>query len=354
MNKKNKLAYAMIEAAVDKGIRDIQEDPKRGIRNLVDLGQHFATARFQKDFCEITQQMLKNENSPYFELLNNTIKNVDHKILKRFGINLGYNNWTYGGEKIRKLKKEYGYSIPWTIAFDLRNKTPDALTSEEISSILLSSESLGIYSGIFFVGEDKLFIENLVEILSSHKDSAYFVFTQPEAITDELADSVFQAKNIVISLNMDITGENTACKNAALELLNKKCLYGIHSMYDESNIEYLMSDNYTNQIYELGCTFAFIVKQGFKELQSEENLSRFLKKARSADGYPFLLFDFYSDLADVNRKISAADCFICIKADGKIAVDNMDKVNKDLNIRDNSLQSVFMQTMPKTQNSHSL
>ena len=38
MDKSGKMTCAMIEAAVDKGLRDIEENPRRGIRNLVDLG----------------------------------------------------------------------------------------------------------------------------------------------------------------------------------------------------------------------------------------------------------------------------------------------------------------------------
>ena len=45
MERTRRMTYAMIEAAVSKGIRDIQDNLRRGIRNLVDLGSYFAADR---------------------------------------------------------------------------------------------------------------------------------------------------------------------------------------------------------------------------------------------------------------------------------------------------------------------
>ncbi len=47
------LTYAIITSAVENGIRYIQDNPKRGVRNLLDLGEYFAKGRFQKDFFEL-------------------------------------------------------------------------------------------------------------------------------------------------------------------------------------------------------------------------------------------------------------------------------------------------------------
>ena len=48
-----RITVKMIEIAINKGIRDIEENPKRGIRNLVDLASHFASSPFQKDIRKI-------------------------------------------------------------------------------------------------------------------------------------------------------------------------------------------------------------------------------------------------------------------------------------------------------------
>ena len=52
MDKSAKMTYAMIEVAIDKGIRDIQDNTHRGIRNLIDLGSHCLLVRFFRIFSE--------------------------------------------------------------------------------------------------------------------------------------------------------------------------------------------------------------------------------------------------------------------------------------------------------------
>ncbi|HAE92634.1 MAG TPA: hypothetical protein DCG60_08345, partial [Tissierella sp.] len=123
----DKLTKVMLEIAIERAFKEIELKSKRGIRNLVDLGAHFAKGRFQKDFYNIAQIMLENENSPYYKLVFNIVQNVDHNILKTFGINLGLNSWTYGAKKIRQYEEKKGYNVPWTIIFDFTNPKNDIL-----------------------------------------------------------------------------------------------------------------------------------------------------------------------------------------------------------------------------------
>ena len=55
-----------IEAVVRKAIRDVQDDPRRGLRNLIDMGESFAKGRFQKPFLQRIQTMLEKEDSAYY------------------------------------------------------------------------------------------------------------------------------------------------------------------------------------------------------------------------------------------------------------------------------------------------
>ena len=97
----DELIYAIIRTAVDKGMHYIEKNPKRGVRNLVDLGEYFATGCFQKDFFLIAHEILDNEDTSYYKLIENIVKNTNHKKLMNFGINLCYNSWTYGADVLR-------------------------------------------------------------------------------------------------------------------------------------------------------------------------------------------------------------------------------------------------------------
>ena len=46
--KQEVLARTIIETMLNKALRDIERDPDRSIRNLIDLGINFAKGRFQQ------------------------------------------------------------------------------------------------------------------------------------------------------------------------------------------------------------------------------------------------------------------------------------------------------------------
>lgn len=73
----------MIEAAVDRGIREMQEDPKRSVRKLADLGRQFSRGRFQKNFFDLSQTLLQDDNSPYYTILSRLTRETNHETLKK-------------------------------------------------------------------------------------------------------------------------------------------------------------------------------------------------------------------------------------------------------------------------------
>ncbi len=54
---------SMAEAIVRRSLYGIQTDPKRTIRNLVDLGRETASGPLQQKFLGIAQQMLRQKDS---------------------------------------------------------------------------------------------------------------------------------------------------------------------------------------------------------------------------------------------------------------------------------------------------
>lgn len=340
MEKRNKITYAMIETAIDKGIRDIKENSNRGIRNLVDLGTHFSTGPFQKEFFIMAKQMLNNDNSPYYELVNQIFQNTDPWVLKHFGINLGYNSWIYGAEKIKQFKKNNGHNAPWTLIFDFIHSTKDILSSKEIEDILISGELMGIYCGMFFVNINKEQLNSLLNMLKLHKNSSYFIFLKPDTITDRVAKILINAGNIVPMLAMDLHNY-IICRNAADILINNKCLYGIYNMCSDFNFEYLISDKYLREVEVLHCAFAFYIKNGLNETENKKRFSKFIQTSKSAIKYPFFIFDFYEDYASISRMISTEEGFMAIKSNGSIESSLVDTIDKDINLRKQSLSSIL-------------
>jgi len=337
----------MIRVAIDKGLRDMEVNAGRGIRNLLDLGTYFSKGQDQKNFFAQAQKIMNNKNSRYYTLIRRLIHNVDHKIIKTFGINLGYNSLIYGAGIIKEREKEYGFNIPWPIIFDLRSLN-DVISISDIAETLSCGESLGIYCGMFFIDNDKDYLQELIKTLATYKESAYFLFVPPKILTDEIAIEAVEAGNIAIIFQLPAPAESFEdLETAANTLLKHKCLFGIYSLYDANNLAYITSNGYVKLIEDLNSTFAFLIKKS--TLKNEKRFLSSLTDTRSAEGFPFLFIDFYNDLASINELISGQNPFLTIKANGSIDFKLIDTPAEDLNIKRHSLPTILERLLPRTQ-----
>ena len=139
------LTRKIIESTVTRGISDIQSDSKRAVRRLADLGKHFSKTKVHNGVFSIMQDILKNEDSPYYEAVSQIVDTVEISILKKFGLNFGYNSLTFGASKINKLVEECEYRIPWIIDFFWNPTLDSGLNLTHIDTIIKQGKELGIY-----------------------------------------------------------------------------------------------------------------------------------------------------------------------------------------------------------------
>ena len=209
---------------------------------------------------------------------------------------------------------------------------------------------MGVYCGMFFAGRNKSELESLVRMLAAHKDGGYFIFLNPELITDDIAKATLDARNIAIVLAVDPAGDAAQCGNAVEILQKNRCMYGTFCLYNDDNVKYITSGKYLRQIEALRCTFVFFVRQSLNVEQNVEYFSRFMQSSRNVCRYQFFIADFYEDIANVDKIISVEDCFLAIKGNGSITASKSRLLGGDLpNIRSHSLQSILRKIMPRTQ-----
>jgi hypothetical protein len=189
--EKDKMMRIVISDAVRKGIRNIKTDPHRSIRNLVDLGNHFSTGRFQQTFFENTQQLLMDPQSPYYDLIYRTVSNVDDDTLTRIGVNVGYMSWTFGAAKIRRIAQSDGYVVPWTLLIDMKGACSAPL---DIERMIKEGQHQGIYTYMFFLSDDIDETAALLKIFARYPESAFIVFSDFDAVSDFLAHDTFTLK----------------------------------------------------------------------------------------------------------------------------------------------------------------
>ena len=345
MDKRGRITYKIIEAAVNRSIHYIEEDGNRGVRNIVDLGAHFAKGQFQKDFFSFAQEILNNDNSAYYTFVRNLVSNVDGSILKKFGINLGYNCWTYGAKEIRKNEKMYGYNIPWTIIFDFCDPAP-SMTQDAVSRLLFSGEMLGIFSANFFVGHNVSVLKWLIAALHAHQDGAYSIFVDPSIINCDIIDSANDAGNVLIVLSMDAARNMPDTMHVSKMLFDRKSLFGIYSTYDNSNIEWVMSRVFAEQALKTQCAVAYLIEKKPLYAEEKQHFLQYIRKIKNEDISTFFLIDFYRDMTYINNTISADDCFLSIDGSGQVTTSHKNTYPK-LNAKYHSLSEILNIATPQ-------
>ena len=170
----NPITRAIIDSTVDRSLREIAEDPKRSVRKLADLGRLFSKGRFTTEVYALVQDLLHNDDSPYYEAIEKILRNSDNQKLKTFGINLGYNGLNIGGKIARNKEKELSYRTPWMISMRINPSIPNSMSVSEIDNMIRQAKPLGIYCFSIRLEGSLMPLTNLAEIMTLHPDCAFF------------------------------------------------------------------------------------------------------------------------------------------------------------------------------------
>lgn len=328
----------MIDRAVRRGIADIKRDPERSIRNLVELGEHFASGRFQKSFFQLTQNFFTSERSPYYTLIENTVNQVDSDALATMGINVGYMSWTYGARIIRRHEQESGYNIPWAIYIDYNFETDAAV---DLSKIVAESALLGIYTFLVFVGEDTAEVQPILAAAQAYPDRAFLVYCDSDSHAAVLAESCATLKNMLLSLDCsakDLSGN--------IQLLRAgKRLVSLHCHYDENNVEDILSGRLIENLLPLESALLFFIPQNNVSDSTRDKVWQYVVRCRLEQTYPIALLELYSDVNYADQVISVESCMAAIRADGTVFTPS--GAAQTCNAKQDSLDSILRRTMPR-------
>lgn len=297
-SKSDAMARTLISAAVDKGLNDIARDPKRSIRQLVDLGTFFAKGRFQRYFFDIFGEILHNDNSPYYDLVAGMVADVDRKLLKTFGMNLIYNGWTVGAKTVRKVEAETGCNVPWTLLLALEDTSDKTLA--DVQAVIDASHAAGIFSYMFFFARD-CDPTALSGILQHNRTCAFLLFLEPAAVSPELCALVLEAKNAFLLVNMRAPGFT---EKAAM-LREAHCLFGASYPYHAADTETIHSGTLAAQATAVKAPFLFFVAQPDCPMPVQKDICAYTMQTRQAPTDPILYIDLYSDLTYIGDVISS-------------------------------------------------
>ena len=301
------LTRTITESVVDRCIREIEEDPKRSVRRLVDLGRQLAKGRFQRQYLDLTQKMLEDEESPYYTLVRNVVRKADHDAIRTFGINLGLGSWTNGARTIRALEAEGQRYIPWGLTLHL-----DGSAEGGVPPLYREVIDQGKADGIF-----TYFLRADAAACGLRESAcAFLLFAPPEAFTPEITAAVAGCHNLSASVDTEKPG----WEQAARRLEAARCFYGVYRTYEDGEAARdITTGNWLKRVTRACCpALAFCFSGSGCPEPVSRRVEGYIRRARTEQYYSVFLMDFFSDYLYVDEIISGKRCFLGLRPDGTL------------------------------------
>ena len=329
-----KTSRIIIKTFVKTALKDADESPERCTRNLVDMALHFSKGRFQQEFFEMARAMLNNENSPYYPLIEDTLRHMDKEKLIEFGMNLGYNGCTQGAHIVRKIKRTENINVPWLLFLNIDSSCEDLLSRYQ--AVFDQGKELGIY--VYFLYTDKE-PEKLLPLIKHNPDCAMILLCHSASVTEDFAVAAESLDNMLIGVDYD-DSTDAAC----LVLRDHRLLYSVYRRYREKESEEILSGSYARFAEELHCPFVAVVAGPDCSTSVRENVYKAIVGARVAQKYRTIPLDLLYDTERVGNIISPPSSVIGFKPDGTIY--NLDTKGNPVshNIFQESLRNILKES----------
>ena len=301
MNKQD-FTRTLIELAVDQGMKGMKENPHRSIRRMADLGRQFSKGRFQEQIFTLFQKLLTNENSPYYDIMANLFDNVDEAALKRFGINIGYNAWTWGACQIRKKEQETGTEFPWLLKLVWSPSSQHGLSLAEINALVTGNRKNGVYA--YWIPTHGSLAGN-TEIFSVFRNfpDCIFILDLTESdcrLTAAQLAAIKECPNTALLLPSAKDG----CLELSGALKAQKSLYAVSLAYSDRDIENILTGKWVYDLLPFGSKILCMTARPDCSGESRKKAGDFALAARLNEKYPAILIDWFADIDRVQKIIS--------------------------------------------------
>lgn len=332
----NSMDRILTEAMVRKALKDMKDSPARGARNLVDLGLLFARGPFQRYFLKSLQEIMKNEDSPYYRLVEDTVSHVDQDRLLTFSMNLGYNSCTYGAKTIRQIEKEQHFDIPW--AMFLEAGEADSLP-DTYDPVICQGNALGIYTWFLFSRQQTA---ALLSLAAEHRDNAFALFCDAEEITEDLMERAAGINNIMFVVRYGADADD-ACRI----LREHRMLYALCLIYTSADVPKILSGEYLDCAQALHPVFAAAIAMPDCSEDERKAVFTYLCGARESQCFQVVPWDCVYDSCSIDSVISEDPCSAGFNAAGHLITMYQQRLQDECNLFLHSLREILRFTFPK-------
>ena len=311
---KKDIKRAIIDMTVERGLREINEDPRRSIRKLADYGKQFGKGRFMQEIHAHYQDLLRNDESPYYSAIELVLKHTEMRALKDFGINLGYNSLTKGGKIIRKAIEKKGYFTPWNIRFSLDAESEKSFSPLELIPVIAQCRKAGIYTFVIQLEHDLTYVESLISLFRMYDDCAFMFILPDREITEEIAEELVKATNVLTFV--DASGDFNYSNS--LMLKKYRMWYGTYDTYNEDTFRELSVEEKIRDYIDFESAFVLLVADDGTSSECILQTTAEVKKTRLEPKYPLFTFDVYGDSMKISDLVSGRQNFMYVRSSGII------------------------------------
>ena len=341
------VSTTMKKFGLEQAFKYLYKDPEKNLLKLMDWADKFSGGEFGPQ-RKMVREAMTNPDHPYYSYIRRLIHEIDPHVMQTTAVNFFINAALDGWKTQEKYRKEYGCNIPWAILLDptsacnlhctgcwaaeYGNKLN--LTFEEIDDIIRQGKELGVYFYIYTGGEPLVRKDDLIRLCEKHSDCVFLSFTNGTLIDEAFADEMLRVGNFVPAISLEGFEEATDGRRgngvyekatAAMRILReKKLFYGISACYTSANFESITSEEFFDQLIEMGAYFIWyfhympVGNDASPELlptpEQRIETCRRIRKYRAEK--PLFAMDFQNDAEYVGGCIAGGRRYLHINANG--------------------------------------
>ncbi len=348
----HRLVHTVADILLTRILKYIDKAPEENLLKILKVAKRHFKMFPQKNFVKM-EAALKDKDNCFVQLAKNILNDVDRALVKSLFLSMGVHAGYYGTKTVRALRDKYNCNIPFTILFDptsacnLKCKGCWAaeyghslqLSLDEMRSIVSQGKELGTHFYMLTGGEPLIRKADIITLASEFPECVFLIYTNATLVDEKLCADIKRCGNITLALSI----EGDECSNddrrgdgaykttiEAMELLKKeKLLFGISVCYTSKNVNQVTSDEFLDEMVELGVKYAFyfnympVGKGADKSLiptpTQRQYMYFWMKKMRNGKtGKPLFAFDFQDDGEYVGGCIAGGRNYFHINSNGDI------------------------------------
>lgn len=306
----NRITHVLIESMVRKALKDARESPERSVRNLIDVGLNFSTGKYQQHFLEVSRKLLENDDSGYYRLIRNAVRDADTETLVTFGMNVGYGSCTLGADLIRRTEEKEHFNIPWMLTLSVEQENCQNHL-RQCRSLIDQGTKLGIYTYAVFI---RSLPPDIFSLFAEHQDCAFVLFCSSAEITDDFLEQAKMLHNLCISVEID-SHSPSVCHR----LRRNRLIYGVHTFYTAETAPDILNGSFLDNTEDYAPPLVFFIPSLSCPEDTRKKIYDYILECRQSQEYPSVAIDVFHDGLKVDAIISSDPNLILFRTDGVVS-----------------------------------